>query len=647
MAALTRLPACNVIGPGIATREHFMANASGAGAPDHDDETRRLDELQRLGLLDTPPEKRFDDITRLTARVFDVPIVLITLIDRHRQWFKSRFGIDACETSRDNAFCAHALLERQMLVIEDTTRDPRFRDHPLVIDPPHIRFYAGAVIRMASGLPLGTLCIIDRHPKRFDDHQRQILLDLARLVENEIGDDIITRLERARAEIGSQFDPQTRLATQQRFQQLIQARLAALPDAATFCGVAAIDLYGMRAVRTRFSLQASNEVFLRCIARVEKALDGFVFDLARIDDQRLGILLHRGNPAHMADTMATVADALRAPYIASGRTVTAAARVVWAQDAMRIGHADDILSALQHSCRRLHNERGASLFRLDTPETLPRLTRRNLLRRRTASALAEERFCLHYQPQVSLRDFRVHGFEALLRWHDAELGWVNPQDIVDIAEEIDIGDQLDIWVLRQVMQQLAVWQDRGHAVLPVALNVSQEQLARPAFVDRVCALLTQYRVPGRLLKLEVLERSLIDDPEAIIISMQRLKRRGVGFAIDDFGTGYSSLSYLTRIPFDTLKIDKSFIDRICDDQRVASLVRSIVSLGRDAGMQVVAEGVENTSQVTLLHDFHCHSIQGHVVSIALTPPHAEALLAATASKRYHSPSDSSSSPGSV
>ncbi|MCT8469129.1 EAL domain-containing protein [Chromohalobacter canadensis] len=624
-----------------------MVNAPGAGAPDHDDETRRLDELQRLGLMDTPPEKRFDDITRLTARVFDVPIVLITLIDRHRQWFKSRFGLDACETSRDNAFCAHALLERQMLVIEDTASDPRFRDHPLVTDTPYIRFYAGAVIRMASGLPLGTLCVIDRHPRRFDVHQREILLDLARLVENEIGDDVITRLERARAETGTQLDPQTRLATQQRFQQLIQARLAALPETTAFCGVAAIDLYGMRAVRTRFSLQASNEVLMHGIARVEKALDGFVFDLARIDDQRLGVLLYQGNPARMADTMATLAETLRAPYIAAGKTVTAAARVVWAQDATQLGHADDILSALQHTCRRLHNERGDVLLRLDTPASLPRLTRRNLLRRRTASALAEDRFQLHYQPQVAIHGYRVKGFEALLRWYDSEMGQVSPQDIVDISEEIDLGEQLDTWVLQTVTRQLATWRDRGHALLPVSVNVSQEQLAQPAFADLIDSLLTRHRLPGRLLNLEVLERSLIDDPEAIIDSMQRLKRRGVGFAIDDFGTGYSSLSYLMRIPFDTLKIDKSFIDRICDDPRVASLVRSIVSLGRDAGMQVVAEGVESVAQVTLLRGFHCHSIQGHVFSIALTPPHAEALLAATARKRHHFPSDSSSSPGSV
>ena len=608
-----------------------MVNVPGVAAPDHPDETRRLDELHRLGLMDTPPEKRFDDITRLAARVFGVPIVLITLVDRHRQWFKSRFGIDACETSRDNAFCAHALLERKLLVIEDTTRDARFRDHPLVTETPYIRFYAGAVIRTAAGLPLGTLCLIDRHPRHFDASQREILLDLARLVENEIGDDAIMRLERARAEIGTQFDPQTRLATQQRFQQLIEARLNALSDDDTLCGVAAIDLYGMRAIRTRFSLQVSNNVLMRCIARVEKALDGFVFDLARIDDQRLGVLLYRGDATRMAATMEALATTLRAPYIAAGKTVTAAARVVWAHDAPRLGHADDILSALQHTCRRLHSERGADLFRLDTPEVLPRLTRRNLLRRRTASALAEDRFCLHYQPQVSVRDFRVrdfrvHGFEALLRWHDTELGWVNPQDIVDIAEEIDLGDQLDIWVLRRVMRQLSVWRDRGHDVLPVALNISQEQLARPAFADRFCALLAQYRLPGRLLKLEVLERSLIDDPEAIIESMQRLKRHGVGFAIDDFGTGYSSLAYLTRIPFDTLKIDKSFIERIGDDPRVGSLVRSIISLGRDAGMHVVAEGVETDAQVQRLRDFYCHSIQGHVFSGALPPTHAEALL---------------------
>lgn len=155
-------------------------------APLYEREGERLAGLQATGLLDSQPEARFDRFTELAQNVFDVATAVISLIDADRQWFLSKCGIDADETSREIAFCAHSILEDQYLVVEDASQDPRFKGNPLVISDPYIRFYAGAVLRDPKGLPLGTLCIFDPQPRSMTLRDRNALVSMARMVEHEI-----------------------------------------------------------------------------------------------------------------------------------------------------------------------------------------------------------------------------------------------------------------------------------------------------------------------------------------------------------------------------------------------------------------------------------------------------------------------------
>ena len=156
-------------------------------APLPADEPARLLDLFSLGLLDRDPNERFDRVTRLASCLFDVPIALVSLVDENRQWFASRQGLEATETPRCDAFCAHAILDSQALVIEDAPNDDRFRDNPLVVGEPFIRFYAGAPISSPRGRRLGTLCIIDTTPRTMNLDELRFLRDLADLVETEIG----------------------------------------------------------------------------------------------------------------------------------------------------------------------------------------------------------------------------------------------------------------------------------------------------------------------------------------------------------------------------------------------------------------------------------------------------------------------------
>jgi len=155
-------------------------------APIPDNEAERLAALHALLILDTPPEQRFDKITRFASTEFDVPIVLISLIDAGRQWFKSRVGLESCETGRDVSMCSHAILQPDIMVVHDTLLDARFADNPLVTGEPGIRFYAGAPLAMPSGMRLGTLCLIDRRPRTLDALELGILGTLRDLVVMEL-----------------------------------------------------------------------------------------------------------------------------------------------------------------------------------------------------------------------------------------------------------------------------------------------------------------------------------------------------------------------------------------------------------------------------------------------------------------------------
>jgi len=155
-------------------------------APKPESEALRLEALYRTMLLDTPPEQRFDRIVRFAASEFEVPIALVSLVDRDRQWFKARVGLDACATARDVSFCGHTILRPEVLVVEDASADPRFADNPLVTGDPFIRFYAGAPLELGTGERVGTLCLIDRKRHRFDPIDAGILASMATLVVEEI-----------------------------------------------------------------------------------------------------------------------------------------------------------------------------------------------------------------------------------------------------------------------------------------------------------------------------------------------------------------------------------------------------------------------------------------------------------------------------
>ena len=283
-----------------------------------------------------------------------------------------------------------------------------------------------------------------------------------------------------------------------------------------------------------------------------------------------------------------------------------------------VRHAEGAMRAVKQAGRanyRLHQMRAES-------------DRRSNMRLDHAmrQALVSNRFRLHYQPQVRMRDGAIIGAEALLRWRDPEMGDVPPGRFIPVAEDSGFIVALGDWVLSQAVRQAALWHQRGHSV-PMAVNVSALQFQQAQFVDRVAGVLAVSGLPPHLLELELTESILVNDAADALMRLAALSRLGVLLSIDDFGTGYSSLAYLKRFPIHKLKIDRSFVSGLPGDDSDAGIVRAILQMAQALGMSVIAEGVETAAQHQFLLDAGCDEFQGFFCAPALDSMSFEQRLA--------------------
>jgi c-di-GMP-specific phosphodiesterase len=243
-------------------------------------------------------------------------------------------------------------------------------------------------------------------------------------------------------------------------------------------------------------------------------------------------------------------------------------------------------------------------------------------------ALHRGEICPFFQPIVRLSNGAISGFEALVRWRHPRRGLVMPDEFLSLAGEMGLLHDIGAHMIEQAARQLAEWRKRHRAAgdLTVSVNLSTGEIDRENLVDEVSRILRETGLPGGALKLEITESDIMRDPERAAIILQKLREAGAGLALDDFGTGFSSLSYLTRLPFDSLKIDRYFVRTMGANEGSAKIVRSVVNLGRDLYLEVVAEGVENTAMARHLMEIGCHYGQGFGYAPALPAQEAEVYL---------------------
>jgi len=282
-------------------------------------------------------------------------------------------------------------------------------------------------------------------------------------------------------------------------------------------------------------------------------------------------------------------------------------------------------------------EHGRNNFQFYTPEMNDLANERLALEHSLRRALERNELLLHYQPKVNLETGMIVGAEALLRWQHPEWGLIAPERFIPIAEETGLIVQIGAWVIRTACNQARLWQDAGLPPVVMSVNLSARQFRQESFVKVVTQILHETGLKPEQLEMELTESMLMHNANAAISILGGLKSLGVRLSLDDFGTGYSSLSYLSRLPIDTLKIDRSFVQHIGDQDECDNgiLAQAIISLGHSLNLTVIAEGVETGEQLQFLKAHQCDEVQGFyfckpTVAGEFAKMLAESLVEATA-----------------
>ena len=590
-----------------------MSNAKSVpyhSAETPDNENERLTALFKLQILDTAPEPRFDRLTELAADVLNAPIALISLVDESRQWFKSSCGFAATQTPREQAFCSHALHYDEVMLVDDTLTDERFRHNPLVTGEPFVRFYAGAVLHSPEGLPLGTLCLFDTRPRTFSKKEQRQLVAFSRLVQAEMNQDITDAQSRMRSQLSAHLDPMTGFFNYAEFCNRCEVILSPQgekdQDALMFISLPQLDfIYRVHGLETYQSVIGPvAQILVRAFAN-EKTLFG--------RQLREGLLVFiNGNQQSLEELAKKAQQSLRDEIQLPSSVPDLAIRIGVAKV---INNIDQTTYHCKAAARFMPQEKGIH-YNIFSDEDYLAESRASDIALRLLHAIEEDELNLHFQPKVSVSTGHILGAEALLRWSDHKLGEVSPEEVVKAAVSADLVTVLDNWVLAAAIKQIAYWQTADLEPVPISINLGAESFAEPALPSRIQTLLTTYKVPAELLQIEVLETAILHDFDSILPIMQAITHIGVEFALDDFGTEYSSLRYLQRLPISVIKIDRSFVQGLVANQEDAALAMGIISIAHDLGMKVIAEGVENREQYVVLRSFQCDEIQGNLFCAA-------------------------------
>ena len=352
--------------------------------------------------------------------------------------------------------------------------------------------------------------------------------------------------------------------------------------------------------------------------------------VARLGGDEFTILLddiHTVSDAtHVADR---IQEELAKPFQLTGHEVVTSASIGIALSAGGYDKPEDIVrdaDTAMYRAKALGKARHA-LFDTGMHEQEVRLLK---LEADLRHALERDELLVHYQPIVALASGRIVGLEALVRWKHPERGLVSPGEFIPLAEETGLIVPIGEFVLREACLQLRAWQLSmpGEDSLAISVNLSTRQFALPDLVTRVEAVLSESELDPRLLRLEITESVLMEKPESVRDMLSQLRRIGVRISIDDFGTGYSSLAYLQRFPIDNLKIDRSFVSPLGEHGENSQIARTIVDIGHNLGMTVIAEGVETATQLAQVRELECEGAQGHLFSHPVDSETTAELIAA-------------------
>lgn len=391
--------------------------------------------------------------------------------------------------------------------------------------------------------------------------------------------------------------------------------------------VVSVALEGFERVNETLGSGAGNRLTMETARRLERLLPELSVAARVMGAEFLVCLELAGGDADAMRFAAEAGAAMRGPFVWEGRTVTLQPAVGMTRGSAWYAHPEELMAdaeaALMHARRQgppgvVVYAEGMRERALETLELETELER----------GIRDGELVMFYQPEVDLRTNRVIGFEALVRWKHARRGLLLPGEFIPVAEQTGLIVPLGEWGMAEACRQLVAWKKAGHGELGdarMSVNLSGKQFGQPDLAKRVAGVLEETGLAPGSLRLEVTESSLIGDAEGAQKTMRDLEQLGVGLHMDDFGTGYSSLEYLQRFPFDTLKIDRTFVRGIVHDRESRAIVGTILELARSFEMDVVAEGIEDAEQLAVLKAMGCPCGQGYYFAKPMEPNAIDAL----------------------
>jgi diguanylate cyclase (GGDEF)-like protein/PAS domain S-box-containing protein len=421
------------------------------------------------------------------------------------------------------------------------------------------------------------------------------------------------------------YDTLTGLANRANLNLWLEAEMVKARNHEACGALFFVDLDDLKTINDTLGHSLGDGVIIAAGNHIREAIGTQAF-IARIGgDEFVVIWPGQGDRTMIAQMADHLVQSLSKEYTISGERVHMSASVgvaLYPDDGLTpddiLKNADSAMYAAKRSGRNCWSFFENTL----QAEAYEKMILTNSLRR----ALEREELALQFQPKVSLPDKKIAGFEALLRWNSAEHGPVSPFKFIPFAEQSGLIVPIGEWVIKEASHFARQLDDRGLKGLHIAVNISPRQLSEEHFIDMVRNTIQENSIAPDRLEFEVTESVLMETMEESIQKLIELRTLGVGIALDDFGTGYSSLTYLRRLPVDTLKVDKSFIDGILGDDVQADLVGAIIDMAHTLNLTVVAEGVESEAQAEKLHQYNCDCIQGYVFSKPVQEASALALL---------------------
>jgi diguanylate cyclase (GGDEF)-like protein len=422
-------------------------------------------------------------------------------------------------------------------------------------------------------------------------------------------------IERKRAEKRlnylAQYDSLTGVPNRQYLTEQLDQAIARAQRVRTKVALFYLDLDKFKAVNDMLGHDAGDNLLKEVAQRLYlHTRAGDV--LARLGGDEFALVIEGLKEAEDAESIArNLINSLIEPFIVQGREVIVTAAIgitVFPDDsreaAVLLKNADIAMYQAK--------EAGRNEFRFFTEHMHSQLIERHKLEQDIQSALHLRQFALVYQPKVDMKSHGLTGMEALIRWNCHDRGLVRPAEFIRTAEDSGYIVPLGYWIIGDVCRAIAKWQAEKLRVVPVSINVSPRQFQQPDFAERVAEILEAHDTDPNLIELELTEGLLMEDTDAALGCLDKLKEIGIRISIDDFGTGNSCLAYLQKFPIDILKIDKSFVDEIGENSDSEHICRAIISLAKALNLETVAEGVESERQLNFLRDAGCNIAQGYL-----------------------------------